>query len=42
MAVNDINIYNSIRLGLALNYSVFEYEIMDNKNGVYDIAQKSF
>ena len=42
MAVKDINIYNSIRLGLALNYSVFEYEIMDNKNEAYDIAQKAY
>ena len=42
IALKDINIYNSIRLGLALNYSVFKYEIMDNKNEAYDIAQKAY
>ncbi len=42
MALTNITIYNSIRLGLALNYSVFEYEIMDNKNEAYDIAQKAY
>ena len=42
IALKDINIYNSIRLGLALNYSVFEYEIIDNKNEAYDIAQKAY
>ena len=42
MALKDINIYNSIILGLALNYSVFMYEIMDNKNEAYDIAQKAY
>ena len=42
LALKDISIYNSIRLGLALNYSVFEYEIMDNKNDAYNIAQKAY
>ena len=42
IALKDINIYNSVRLGLALNYSVFEYEIMDNKNEAYEIAQKAY
>lgn len=42
LALANITIYNSIRLGLALNYSVFEYEIMDNKNEAYDIAQKAY
>ena len=42
LALKDIDIYNSIRLGLALNYSVFLYEIMDNKNEAYDIAQKAY
>ena len=42
LALKDLNIYNSIRLGLALNYSVFEYEIMDNKNEACDIAQKAY
>ena len=42
MALKDINIYNSVRLGLALNYSVFVYEIMDNKNEAYEIAQKAY
>ena len=42
LALKDINIYNSVRLGLALNYSVFEYEIMDHKNEAYDIAQKAY
>ena len=42
MALSNISIYNSIRLGLALNYSVFEYEIMDHKNEAYDIAQKAY
>jgi 14-3-3 protein epsilon len=42
LALKEISIYNSIRLGLALNYSVFEYEIMDNKNDAYNIAQKAY
>ena len=42
MSLKDINIYNSVRLGLALNYSVFLYEIMDSKNEAYDIAQKAY
>jgi 14-3-3 protein epsilon len=42
IALKDINIYNSVRLGLALNYSVFVYEIMDNKNEAYEIAQKAY
>ena len=42
LALKEISIYNSVRLGLALNYSVFEYEIMDNKNEAYDIAQKAY
>ena len=42
LALKDITIYNAIRLGLALNYSVFEYEIMDNKNDAYNIAQKAY
>lgn len=42
LSLKEISIYNSIRLGLALNYSVFEYEIMDNKNDAYNIAQKAY
>ncbi len=42
LALKDINVYNSTRLGLALNYSVFEYEIMDNKNEACEIAQKAY
>ena len=42
LALKEISIYNSVRLGLALNYSVFEYEIMDNKNDAYNIAQKAY
>ena len=42
LALKDIDIYNSVRLGLALNYSVFLYEIMENKNEAVDIAQKAY
>ena len=42
LAEKDLPLYNEIRLGLVLNYSVFEYDIMDNKNGAYDMASKIY
>ena len=42
LAEKDLPLYNEIRLGLVLNYSVFEYDIMDNKNDAYDMALKIY
>ena len=42
LAEIELPLYNEIRLGLALNYSVFEYDIMDNKNEAYEMAQKTY
>ena len=42
LAEKDLPLYNEIRLGLVLNYSVFEYDIMDNKNDAYDMASKIY
>ena len=37
-----LSISNSIRLGCALNYSVFNYEIKKSKEEAIDIAKKAF
>ena len=42
LAEKELPFYNVIRLGLILNYSVFEYDIMDNKNEAYEIALKTY
>ena len=42
LAEKDLPLYNEIRLGLVLNYSVFEYDIMDNKNDAFDMASKIY
>ena len=34
--------YNSIRLGLALNFSVFYYEVKNNQKKACEIAQAAF
>ena len=42
LAEKELPLYNEIRLGLILNYSVFEYDIMDNKNEGYEMALKTY
>ena len=42
LAEKILPLYNEVRLGLALNYSVFEYDIMDNKKEAYDMALKIY
>jgi len=42
LAEIELPTYNEVRLGLVLNYSVFEYDIMDNKNEAYEMAQKAY
>ena len=34
-------VYNSIRLGLALNFSVFHYEVKNNSGKACEIAQRA-
>ena len=38
----ELKICDPIRLGLALNYSVFYYEIMNNKEKACELAKESF
>ena len=42
LAQKDLPLYNEITLGLVLNFSVFEYDIMDNKNDAFDMATKIY
>ena len=42
LAKEELNICDPIRLGLALNYSVFYYEIMNNKEKACQLAKESF
>ena len=42
LAEKELPLYNEVRLGLILNYSVFEYDIMDNKNEGYEMALKTY
>ena len=42
LAEKELPLYNEVRLGLVLNYSVFEYDIMDNKNEGYEMATKIY
>ena len=37
----SLNPCNSIRLGLALNFSVFHYEVMNNRQKACDIGEKA-
>ena len=41
-AEKELPLYNEIRLGLILNYSVFEYDVMDNKKEAYEMALKTY
>lgn len=41
LAEKELNICDPIRLGLALNYSVFYYEIMNNKDMACQLAKKA-
>ena len=38
-AIGSLPAYNAIRLGLALNQSVFQYEVMNDKAKAIDLAQ---
>jgi len=40
-ASDSLNPYNSIRLGLYLNYSVFYYEVKNDKKKACELAQKA-
>ena len=42
IAVKEIPITNSTRLGLALNFSVFYYEIKGDKNEAINLAKQAF
>ena len=42
LAEKELPLYNEVRLGIVLNYSVFEYDIMDNKNEAYEMALKTY
>ena len=42
LAEKELPLYNEVRLGLVLNYSVFEYDIMDNKNEGLEMASKIY
>jgi len=40
-ASKDLKAYNSVKLGLALNYSVFQYEVMKQPEKACRISQKA-
>ena len=42
LAEKDLKTTNPIRLGLALNFSVFYYEIMNNPDEAMTVAKKAF
>ena len=42
LAEKELPLCNEIRLGLVLNYTVFEFDIMENKKEAYDIALKYY
>ena len=42
LAEKELPLYNEVRLGLVLNYSVFEYDSMDNKNEGLEMASKIY
>jgi 14-3-3 protein epsilon len=41
-AANDLAVTNPIRLGLALNYSVFQYEVLSNPDEACKMARTAF
>jgi 14-3-3 protein epsilon len=41
-ASTELETTDPIRLGLALNYSVFHYEILNNPRKACEIAKKAF
>ena len=42
LAEKELPLCNEIRLGLVLNYTVFEFDIMENKKEAYDMALKYY
>ena len=42
LADNNLPAKNTLRLGVALNYSVFNYEILNNPNAAFLIAKQAF
>ena len=42
ISIKDLPVNNSTRVGLALNYAIFLYEIKGDKKMAFDIAKKTF
>merc|ERR1711998_136119 len=42
VATKDLAVTHPIRLGLALNYSVFQYEVLSNPDEACNMARKAF
>ena len=42
LAEKELPLWNEIKLGLVLNYTVFEFDIMENKKEAYNMALKYY
>ena len=42
LSESNLRAKNTLRLGVALNFSVFNYEILNNPNAAFNIAKKAF